>query len=138
VGGGVRATIVAAALLVACGPAVDREATLDRLRAAAAVEVDSAEEVAELNALALQVSEGRLLDGLYRDQVEAAIGRGRRCGPDPLCSRQGFANDDLIYFIGQRGGVPAGPRLLVGFDGTGRCDATFVYREERELFGAPR
>lgn len=111
-----------------CGPAIDREATLGRLRDALGAEVTGVVVLEDHNRLAEDVSRAGLLEGLFQRELVARIGRGQNCGTSALCARHGFRPTDWLYDVGHAPGdpeLPAGPTLLVGFDTTGRVDRTF-------------
>lgn len=116
--------------MLACGPGIDREATLDRLRAALDADVTDDEVLAEHNQLVRTVREGNALSGLRRAEVQAAIGRGQECGIRELCARRGFQPTDWTYEVGQRDGLPWGPTLIVGFDRQGIVDGVYTLTRE--------
>jgi hypothetical protein len=123
-----RLAIVALSVLLGCGPALDREATLDRLRAALTAEVSGVVVLEDHNRLAEDVSRAGMLEGLFQRELVARLGRGQNCGTSALCAARGFRPTDWLYDVGHAPGdpaLPAGPTLLVGFDGTGRVDRTF-------------
>lgn len=115
--------------LVGCGGApIDRDGTLTRLQGAIEAEVSSATILEDHNQLVEDVSRGRVLEGMFQHELRARIGRGSDCGVSELCRRHGFRPSDWIYDVGRAPGdpaLPAGPSLIVGFDSSGRVDATF-------------
>lgn len=124
------------ALLAACGPAVDREGSLTRLRAALEAEVSDASVLEGHNQLAEEVSRGGVLEGMFQHELAARLGRGQSCGANGLCARRDFRATDWIYEIGHAPGdpdLPAGPTLIVGFDSTGRVDRTFYLTRRAPL-----
>ena len=118
-----------ASLLGCGGPPVDHTATFARLRAAIETPVTSRDQAHERSRLAESVSEARALEGLFRREVEEAIGRGDPCSRHPRCAAQGFAGDDWYYAVGTvgeaQGSVGPMPVLIVGFDRTGRATRTY-------------
>ncbi|HEY8431977.1 MAG TPA: hypothetical protein VIL20_26550, partial [Sandaracinaceae bacterium] len=112
--------------LAGCGPGVDREGTLSRLRAAIDEDVSSETVLEEHNQLVEQVRDGNVLDGMRRSEVEAALGRGQECGTRPICAQHGFRATDWIYEVGQRDGLPWGPTIVIGFDRQGIVDNVYT------------
>lgn len=120
---------LAAALLLGCGPAVDRERTLGRLRAAITEEIATPEQAQAHNDLVVQVREAGLLEGLRMHEVQEWLGRGQQCGARPICAEHGFRPDDWIYEVGRQAGhpaLPAGPTLIVGFGQHGVVDRVYT------------
>jgi hypothetical protein len=131
-----RSRLALLALLAACGPAVDREGSLARLRAALEAEVSDASVLEGNNQLAEEVSRGGVLEGMFQHELAARLGRGQSCGANGLCARRDFRATDWIYEIGHAPGdpdLPAGPTLIVGFDSTGRVDRTFYLTRRTPL-----
>ncbi|MCC6877304.1 MAG: hypothetical protein IT378_23565 [Sandaracinaceae bacterium] len=120
-----RSLLGFAILVSACGPGIDRTATLERLRAAIEEEIDSAQTLGEHNEIVVTVSRGDVLNGMRQSEVEAAIGRGQECGTRPICSGHGFESGDWLYEVGRQDGLPAGPSLVVGFDRQGFVTGTY-------------
>lgn len=121
---------LAAGLLSACGPAVNRDETLARLRAAIDEDVADEDVLAEHNRLVRTVRESDLLQGMRRFEVEAALGRGQECGTRQLCTRHGFQPTDWVYEVGRRDGLPWGPTIVVGFDRQGIVDGVYTLTRE--------
>ena len=125
--------------LSACGPGVDREGSLTRLRAALDAEVTDAVVLEDHNQLAEDVSRGGVLEGMFQHELSERLGRGQNCGVNELCARHDFRANDWIYEVGHAPGdpdMPAGPTLIVGFDSTGRVDRTFYLTRRTPV--APR
>jgi hypothetical protein len=123
----------------ACGPGVDREGSLTRLRAAIDAEVTDAVVLEDHNQLAEDVSNGGVLEGMFQHELSERLGRGQNCGANELCARHDFRATDWIYEVGHAPGdpeLPAGPTLIVGFDSTGRVDRTFYMTRRTPV--APR
>lgn len=118
------------AAVPACGPGVDREATLTRLRAAIEEDVADEDVLAEHNRLVATVRDGAVLSDLRRHEVEERLGRGQECGSRELCARQGFQPTDWVYEVGRRDGLPWGPTLIVGFDRQGFVDGVYTLTRE--------
>ncbi len=119
---------------------MDREGTLTRLRAAIDEEVAASTILEDHNQLVEDVSRSGVLEGMFRDDVRARLGRGVDCGISPLCARHGFSPSDWTYDVGRAAGNPelgAGPTLIIGFDTTGRVDHT-SYVTRRGAIAAPR
>lgn len=114
----------------ACGPGIDREATLDRLRSALDADITDEEVLAEHNRIVRTVREGNALSGMRRAEVQAALGRGQECGSRELCARHGFRVTDWTYEVGRRDGLPWGPTLIVGFDRQGIVDGVYTLTRE--------
>ncbi len=114
------------AAIPACGPGVDREATLTRLRAALEADVTDEDVLREHNELVRTVREGSVLHGLRRGEVQERLGRGQECGVRELCAAHGFTPTDWTYEVGQRDGMPWGPTLIVGFDRQGIVDGVYT------------
>lgn len=124
----IRAIAIAASLLGACGPAVDHTATLTRLRDAISAPIASPTQMEEHNQLVEGVVESNALDGLRMFEVQERIGRGDQCGSRSLCQERGFRPTDWVYDVGRQASdpqLPAGPTLIVGFDGAGFVTRTF-------------
>ncbi|MFO0713033.1 MAG: hypothetical protein U0353_24475 [Sandaracinus sp.] len=122
--------------LAACGPGVDREGSLTRLRTALDAEVTDAVVLEAHNQLAEDVSRGGVLEGMFQHELSERIGRGQNCGVNELCARHDFRATDWVYEIGHAPGdpeLPAGPTLIVGFDSTGRVDRTFYLTRRTPL-----
>ncbi|MBN8610895.1 MAG: hypothetical protein J0L92_09945 [Deltaproteobacteria bacterium] len=120
--------LVSLAGLSACGPGVDRQGSLTRLRSAIDAEVADAVVLEDHNQLAEDVSNSGALEGMFQHELSEALGRGTNCGVNELCARHDFRATDWVYEIGHAPGDPelsAGPTLIVGFDSTGRVDRTF-------------
>ena len=110
-----------ALLAPGCGASVDRQSTLDGLRAALTEEIppDDPTILERHNQLVEDAREGNVFLEMRRAEVQEALGRGADCGTRDLCARGGFEPDDWVYEVGQRDGVPWGPTLIVGFDRQG-------------------
>jgi hypothetical protein len=117
----------------ACGPTIDREATLHDLRNAMEREIPDEETLEAHNRIVINVREGAVLSGMRRSEVEAAIGQGQECANSRLCADHGFRETDWVYDVGRRDGVAWGPTLIVGFDREGIVDG--VYTLTREHMG---
>lgn len=120
-------------LLTACASGPTAQQTLPKLRAAIDQKVESPEQNAEHSELAEQVSEGRMLHGLARSEVEKQIGSGDPCSRHPLCAERGFEDQDRYYEIGQPGSayvVRYRPALIVGYNRFGKVERTFVLRAQ--------
>jgi hypothetical protein len=114
------------AAIPACGPGVDREATLTRLRAALEADVTDEDVLREHNELVTTVREGSVLHGMRRSEVQERLGRGQECGVRELCAEHGFTPTDWTYEVGQRDGMAWGPTLIVGFDRQGIVDGVYT------------
>lgn len=70
------------------------------------------------------------LVGLNADQVRAALGAGKPCAGQSLCSQQGFGGDDLYYAVGQdtNDEIKQLPVLIVGFDTHGNVNRTWTLK----------
>lgn len=124
-------TVFAAlAALSACGPGVDRESTLARLRTAMEEEVVDQDVLAEHNRLVLLVRDAGVLNEMRRAEVQTHLGRGQECGSRELCVRQGFKPTDWVYEVGRRDGLPWGPTLIIGFDRQGFVDGVYTLTRE--------
>ncbi len=121
---------VLCAAIPACGPGVDREGTLTRLRAAIDEDVADQDVLAEHNRLVLTVRDGGVLNDMRRSEVEAQLGRGQECGSRELCARQGFQPTDWVYEVGRRDGLPWGPTIIIGFDRQGFVDGVYTLTRE--------
>lgn len=115
--------------IVACGGVtLDRPATLQRLRTAIDAEVTDYTVLEDHNQLAEDVGRSGVLEGMFQQDVQDALGRGADCGVSDICARRGFRPTDWVYELGHAPGdpsLPAGPTLILGFDGTGRVVQTF-------------
>ena len=64
------------------------------------------------------------------------MGKGDLCSRHPLCSEQGFQDDDWYYDVGTQNPAPNAtylryrPALIVGFSRFGKVERTFVLRVE--------
>lgn len=112
--------------LAACGPGVDREGTLTRLRAAIDEDVSEPTVLEDHNQLVENVRDGNVFDGMRRSEVEAALGRGQECGARELCAQHGFRDTDWVYEVGRRDDLPWGPTIIVGFDRQGIVDNVYT------------
>lgn len=121
-------SLVLACAAVGCGPGVDRQDTLSRLRDAITEELPpgDTDTLGEHNQLVLTVRDGNVLDGMRRHEVEEAIGRGQECADRALCAENGFNPTDWTYEIGRRDGMAWGPTLIVGFDRQGFVDGIYT------------
>lgn len=120
--------LLALSALSACGPAVDREGSLTRLRSALDAEVGDATVLEDHNQLAEDISRNGVLEGMFQHELSDRLGRGQTCGVSELCARHHFRATDWVYEVGHAPGdpeLPGGPTLIVGFDSTGRVDRTF-------------
>ncbi len=113
-------------LAAGCGPGIDREETLTRLRAAMEEDVPDEDVLDRHNEIVVAVREGAVLHGMRRAEVEQEIGRGQECATRELCSEHGFRETDWTYEVGRREGVPWGPTLIVGFDRQGIVDGVYT------------
>lgn len=115
-------TRVAFLFLVACGPPVDRAATLAELKQAIDRPIASSDESAENSRVVQRVVDGDVLLEMNRLEVEEAIGQGDPCSRHPRCAELDFQGDDWFYTVGQMGEGRTGalPLLIVGFDTSGR------------------
>ncbi|MGF1464764.1 MAG: hypothetical protein ACFCGT_01405 [Sandaracinaceae bacterium] len=118
------------AVVAACGPGIDREGTLQRLRAAIDTPIEDEDDLHRHNALTRDVVDHGLLEGMTKRQLEEAIGEGRFCGANTMCSDHDFGPNDLIYDIGRSGGFRSGPILIVGFDRYGRVASSYYLTRE--------
>lgn len=121
--------------LLACASGPSAQETLPRLKTAIGSEVSSPEQNEEHSALAERVSEGRLLHGLTRAEVDERVGSGDPCSRHPICAERGFESDDRYYEIGQPGAtynVRYRPALIVGYNRFGKVERTFVLRARVE------
>lgn len=111
-----------------CGPGVDREETLTRLRAALTEEIpaDDPTVLQDHNELVVTVREGAVLNGMRRHEVQEALGRGTDCGPRALCAEHGFTGNDWYYEVGQRDGEAWGPTIIVGFGQQGFVEHVYT------------
>jgi hypothetical protein len=115
-------TRVAFLFLVACGPPVDRAATLAELKQAIDRPISSSDESAENSRVVQKVVDSDVLLEMTRLEVEEAIGRGDPCSRHRRCADLDFQGDDWFYTVGQMGEGRTGalPLLIVGFDTSGR------------------
>ena len=76
-----------------------------------------------------QVADADALQGMTREEIQTAIGKGDDCSAHPRCEENGFASNDWFYTVGQIGTGPAGnlPLLIVGFDRSGRVDRVWNF-----------
>jgi hypothetical protein len=114
--------------LSGCPPHVDRASTLPRLHTAIGEEVSGATVLDAHNQLVRDVVESGVLEGMFQQEVQDALGRGTECGTRELCAQHGFRATDWTYDVGHAPGdpnLPAGPTLVVGFDRTGRVHDTY-------------
>lgn len=111
------------ALLAACGgPSIPKEQALPRLRTAITAPVSTPTESQDNSRLVEAVVEDAHLMGMFRHEVEEAIGQGEPCSRHPRCAENGFAPDDWFYTVGTMGEGSTGalPILILGFDTSGR------------------
>lgn len=116
--------------LAACGATMTREEGLPQLRAAIERPISSPEESQENSRLVEAILDNTLLHGMFRAEVEEAIGRGDQCSRHPRCAEHGYHGDDWFYTVGQMGEGRTGalPILIVGFDTSGRVTKTWNLR----------
>ncbi|MFT3924988.1 MAG: hypothetical protein QM778_20805 [Myxococcales bacterium] len=123
-------------LLGACAKKPTAYETLPQLRQAIEEPVTSPEQNQRHSQLVQMVSEEGHLEGLSRTDVEAKIGKGDVCSKHPLCSQQGFMDDDWYYEIGTASEGPDAsylryrPALILGFNRFGKVERTYVLRVE--------
>jgi hypothetical protein len=121
--------LVAIALCVAgCPHTLDRSTTLPRLHAAIDEEVSGPTVLEDHNTLVHDVVESGVLEGMFQQEVQDALGHGAECGTRELCAQHGFRPSDWTYEVGHAPGdpsLPAGPTLVVGFDRTGRVNNAY-------------
>ena len=113
--------------LAGCPTTADRS-TLPRLHAAISEEVSGPTVLDEHNHLVESVVQSTVLEGMFQQEVQDALGRGTECGTRELCAQHGFRPTDWTYDVGYAPGhpdLPAGPTLVVGFDRTGRVINTY-------------
>jgi hypothetical protein len=119
--------LLASSVAAACGGgAANRQQTLDELRAAMGREVTTPGDRQAHNDVVVRVVDSGALEGMTRDEVLAAIGRGRPCSESSLCAGRDYEDDDWVYEVGAdpRGSVGRMPTLIVGFDRTGKVSHT--------------
>jgi hypothetical protein len=130
------AVALSLAALVACAKKPTAYETLPQLKQAIDEPVMSAEQNKQHSAVAQLVSEEGHLEGLTRTDVESKVGKGDQCSKHPLCSEQGFEDDDWYYEVGVPGDAADAaylryrPALIVGFNRFGKVERTFVLRVE--------
>jgi hypothetical protein len=122
--------LLIAVLALACGPTMTREEALPRLKQAIASSVSSPEQSQESSRLVEDILEQKILHGMFRHEVEEAIGRGDACSRHPRCAENDFSGDDWFYSVGVMGEGRTGalPILIVGFDTSGRVVRTWNLR----------
>jgi hypothetical protein len=122
----VPGALIALSLVVlsaACGgPAIPREQAFPRLKAAIEGAVSTPEQSQENSRLVETIIEDDHLMGMFRHEVEEAIGQGEPCSRHPRCAENDFSGDDWFYTVGTMGEGATGalPILIVGFDTSGR------------------
>ncbi|MBW2463482.1 MAG: hypothetical protein JRH11_17660 [Deltaproteobacteria bacterium] len=116
--------------LAGCGATMSREEGLPQLRAAIERDISSPEESQENSRLVEAILDNTLLHGMFRAEVEEAIGRGDQCSRHPRCQEHGYDGNDWFYTVGQMGDGRTGalPILIVGFDTSGRVTKTWNLR----------
>jgi hypothetical protein len=120
--------VLAALALSGCPRTMDRPSTLAHLQRAIGEEVTGGPVLDDHNQLVRDIVESGVLEGMFQQEVQDAIGRGEECGTRDLCHAHGFVPSDWTYEIGHAPGdpsLPAGPTLVIGFDRTGRVNNTY-------------
>ena len=117
--------LLVALVAAGCGPGIDREATLTRLRSAIEEDVGDPTVLEEHNRVVEDVVRGNVLDGMRQHEVEERLGRGQQCGTRDICARRSCRPSDWVYEVGRRDGLPAGPTLVVCFDRQGIFDGAY-------------
>ncbi len=120
-------------LLVACAAKTPpANETLPRLRRAIEEPVANEQQNRDNSALVEQIAEAQQLDGMTRDEVAQALGKGDKCSRHPICAQQGFEDEDWFYEVGTVGPayMRARPVLIVGFDRFTRVVRTYNLRME--------
>ncbi|HKU45168.1 MAG TPA: hypothetical protein VJR89_43710 [Polyangiales bacterium] len=102
----------------------------ERLQAAMQERVSTRTQRDEHSRVLVEAVEHDALEGLNADQVQAAFGQGQPCSEQELCSKQGFAGDDLYYPIGEAAddSIKQLPVLIVGFDTHGTVKRVYTLK----------
>ncbi len=106
--------------------------TLPRLRQAMDEPVANEQQNRDNSALVEQVAEAQQLDGMTREELSDALGKGDKCSRHRICAEQGFDDEDWYYEVGTIGPsyMRARPVLIVGFDRFGKVTRTYNLRME--------